>query len=60
MELEDPSEDSDESIASDVTALAQDALPELQEDNNEISILEDEEPFIPRITTRNRRLPERL
>ena len=64
LELEDPSEDSDESIASDVNVLAQDALPEIQEDNNEISILENEEPeeipFIPRRSTRNRRLPERL
>ena len=40
LELEDPSEDSDESTASDVNVLVQDALPEIQGDNNEISILE--------------------
>ena len=53
LELEDPSEDSDESIASDVNVLAQDALPEVQEDNNEIYSLEGEEPSIPRRSTRN-------
>ena len=61
LELEDPSKDSDESIASDVHVLAQDALPEVQKANNEISILENEEPeeipFIPRRSTRIRRLP---
>ena len=57
LDLEDPSEDSDESIASDIVVLAQDALPEVQKDNNETSILEDEESeeitFIPRRSTRN-------
>ena len=57
LDLEDPSEDSDESIASDIVVLAQDALPEVQKDNNETSILEDEESeeitFITRRSTRN-------